>query len=209
MITTTLLFSLVACNPLQPSVPKGYITVDRLADVAKVGDIVLQSEYSAQSWAIREVTNSNITHVGVVIDNDNDGSLEIIEAVGPVKITAFENFAKRGPIALRRLHDITAHQSNVAENLATAALNYIDAPYDFKFNWDDENIYCSELVWKSYAAINIMVSDVSRFGDLKLDGPLAKMLINDRLGEHEKIDNNSMIVTPADLERSPYLQTIE
>ena len=209
MNTTLLLLSLIGCNPLQPSAPRSYITVERLAEVAQPGDIVIQAEYSLQSWAIREATNSNITHVGVVIDSDSDGDLEIIEAVGPVKITSFESFAKRGPIGLRRLKSVEAHRENIDKNLAAATEVYLGLPYDVKFKWDDEKIYCSELVWKSFDDIGVNVSDPSKFSDLKLDGPLARQLINSRLSSTADIDYNETIVTPADLERSPHLTVIE
>ena len=176
--------------------------------VALPGDIILQTEYSAQSWAVREVTGSIVTHVGVLVDFDGDGTLEVLEAAGPVGVVSLEDFGYRGPTQLRRLRNRDIHAKNIEDNLVDAGIKYLDRPYDAKFKWDDENIYCSELVWKAYNDIGINVSPKEKLSDLDLTGPLAKRLIAARLGPGEAIDNEEVIVTPASLERSAMLENV-
>jgi uncharacterized protein YycO len=203
---TTIILSLFGCNTTPQN---DEITATHSDDSVQVGDILIQEEYSSQSWAVREATNSNITHVGVVIDADGRAPLDVIEAVGPVRITSIENFNSRGPTQILRLKNADSHRTNINTNLGKASASYLGRPYDFKFKWDNENIYCSELVWKAYADIGIKVAEASKFSDLNLDGQLTKQLISERLTADEKVDVNETIVTPADLERSPYLVKVK
>ena len=207
-MVTSLLLTLLACTNTSNTLEGNEAPVKHLEETLQIGDIVLQTGYSFQSWAIREVTDSSVTHVGLVIDSDNDGDLEVIEAVGPVKITSIEDFNARGTASVRRLKNFDMHSANIKQNLADAAMAYLGRPYDLKFKWDDKKIYCSELVWKAYKDIGIEIASQETFSDLNLNGPLAKKLIADRLGPNEKIDPDEAIVSPATIDRSNLLFSV-
>jgi hypothetical protein len=185
------------------------VDADDIQAVGKVGDILIQTEFSPQSGAIRDATDSLFSHAGVLIDHDDDGTLEVIEAVGPVKITSVDDFLDRGSTQIRRLRDYDLHKKNIDENLEDELLSYLGMPYDLTFKWDSDEIYCTELVWKAYARIGIEVSPLSQYSGLDLTGDRVQALIALRLEKGEVINSHELIVTPADFEHSPDLIMIE
>ena len=202
------LLSLLACT-----IPFFYdphsVDAEDIQRVGKVGDILIQTEFSPQSGAIRDATHSLFSHAGVLIDQDDDGHFEVIEAVGPVKITSVESFLDRGSTQIRRLAKYDRYKQNIDENLEFELLAYLGTPYDVRFSWSSEKIYCTELVWKAYDRIGIEVSPISSYRDLDLTGERVQALIESRLKAGEELDMNEMIITPADIENSPDLIMIE
>jgi len=59
----------------------------------KEGDIVFQDTGGQQGEAVRVATKSPYTHCGVVFENQ--GSLYVLEAVQPVRVTALAAWKKR------------------------------------------------------------------------------------------------------------------
>jgi hypothetical protein len=80
-------------------------------------------------------------------------------------------------------------------------------PYDFRFEPDDERIYCSELVWKMYRSAGVTVATEERFCDMDLDAPIARAMLLERFGS--RVPCESRVVSPAALFRSPVLLTID
>lgn len=113
------------------------------------GDLVFQTSRSQQSAWLQVVTHSRYTHVGLVIDVD--GSLAVIEAVQPVQIVPLEAWIRRGVeghVAIRRpTTPLTEAQTDALE---AAARTHLGKSYDLAFSWDDDRIYCTELVAKAY-----------------------------------------------------------
>lgn len=202
------LLSLLACT-----IPFFYdphsVDVADVQAVGRVGDILIQTEFSPQAGAIRDATHSLFSHAGVLIDWDDDGRLEVIEAVGPVKVTSVEDFLDRGSTQIRRLSNYERHKENIDQNLEAELIAYLGVPYDLKFSWSSEKIYCTELVWKAYDHIGVEVSPISSYRDLDLTGERVQALISSRLSAGENIDMGEMIVTPADFENSPDLVMVE
>lgn len=69
----------------------------------------------------------------------------------PVGPTPLAEWAARGEIAVYRprLHDAPLDDESLAR-LAYALRTYAGRPYDRSYRWDDERIYCSELVAKAW-----------------------------------------------------------
>jgi len=80
--------------------------------------------------------------------------------------------------------------------------------YDAKFLWDDDNLYCSELVWKIYQHAGIELCQPRRFSDYHLDDPKVKKVIEERYGAVEKLPKDEKVVAPSDLAGSPLLVEI-
>ena len=114
------------------------------------GDLVFQDlRCGLRCEAIRAVTESRYAHVGIVIVED--GERVVWEAFGPVGPTPLAEWAARGEIALYRprLHDAPLDEESLSR-LARALRTYAGRPYDGSYRWDDERIYCSELVAKAW-----------------------------------------------------------
>lgn len=109
------------------------------------GDVVLQASKSQRSALIRKASRSPYSHTGVV-EVAKDGVF-VIEAVQPVSRTPLATWAKRGEggkVTVLRATDVDG------ERVVAAARQFLGRPYDAKYRWDDERIYCSELVVKAF-----------------------------------------------------------
>ncbi|MBL8953604.1 MAG: peptidase [Myxococcaceae bacterium] len=113
----------------------------------KSGDIVLQASQSGMAESIRKATRSPYSHVGV-IEVGKDGVF-VVEAISPVSRTPFEKWRRRG-----RGGHLTVMRPRVSPEQAAAAVAAARAelgkPYDVRYGWGDDHIYCSELVVKAF-----------------------------------------------------------
>ncbi len=97
--------------------------------------------------SIRRATRSPYSHVGVV--EVGDDGVWVVEAISPVSRTPFAKWKHRG-----RGGHLTIMRPRVTPEKAAAAVAAARAelgkPYDVRYGWDDERIYCSELVVKAF-----------------------------------------------------------
>jgi hypothetical protein len=62
-------------------------------------------------------------------------------------------------------------------------------PYDRTFEWSDERMYGSELVWKVYErALGIRLGEPQRLGDLDLSAPELQKRLSERFGQSVPLD---------------------
>ncbi len=143
------------------------------------GDIVFQdsSEHSAQAVEIKTLTRSHWSHCGIYFERP-DGGAVIVDGNGREGPVAWQIWKRRGGgryAAYRISPTLTSRQ---IERLHHAADSYDRRPYDLKFAWDDETIYCSELIWKSYRdALGLELGQLQVFSDFDLQSPAARRLI--------------------------------
>lgn len=130
------------------------------------GDILFQPlPHSRLVDAIEGVSLSIYSHCGIV--ERKDGKWYVIEAIGPVRETPLGDWIDRGRSgyfdAFRLSPDL---QPRVPEILA-AARGYLGRPYDIHYSFDDERIYCSELIFKAVKTVTgRQLGKVERLGDL-------------------------------------------
>lgn len=177
------------------------------------GDIIFQKSQSRQSKAIYEATESEWTHMGVLYWYKN--KWHVYEAIQPVSITTLKRFqerSKNGHIVVKRIHPnvIDLSQKKHQVRLKQELLKFNGLDYDLLFEWSDDRIYCSELIWKGiYNSYKISIGKVQRFKDLKLNGPYVKKLIKERLDQTGKeLDLNGLIITPISMMNSAHLINI-
>ncbi|XDD51894.1 YiiX family permuted papain-like enzyme [Leptospira sp. WS92.C1] len=173
------------------------------------GDIIFQETKSEQGKAIQIATKSRYTHVGVLFRIK--GKFKVIEAVEPVRITNFETFIKRGKnkhFVVKRIknRDNLLNPKKISE-MRQYGFSLIGRHYDPYFEWKDDRIYCTELVWKMYQKIlSIELSPLTKLKDFDLDDPLVQTLMKKRYGN--KIPLNENVISPSDLFDSDQLTTI-
>ena len=92
------------------------------------------------------------------------------------------------------------------ELVKTYCLDEMGKDYDIYFNWDDTEIYCSELVWKAYQAANLSICDAQPLKSYNLTHPLVLETMKQRYGVN--IPWDEPMVAPSDLFSSPLLETI-
>lgn len=127
----------------------GVSAVPQEAVELRSGDVVLQASKSSRSALIRKASKSKFSHVGVV-EVASDGVF-VIEAIAPVSRTPIEVWRQRGEgqwVTVLRAKDLDEAE---ARRVVAEAKRQLGKPYDAKYRWDDERIYCSELVVKAFA----------------------------------------------------------
>lgn len=170
----------------------------------ETGDLVFETSSSSQSAAIRWATRSRWSHVGLVERRGSE--VVVLEAVGRVSRTPWAAFRRRaargGPILVLRPRDLSPGARAAAVD---AARPLVGRPYDARFGWGDDRIYCSELVVKAYErGAGVSLGRRERVGDLRTFGIEAAMAR--RWGG--QVPRDLVLVTPASLARDRRLTRV-
>ena len=79
--------------------------------------------------------------------------------------------------------------------MKTEANKFIGKNYDLTFEWDDERIYCSELVYKIYKrGAGIEVGKLQKLSEFDLSNPIVKAKLVERYGT--KIPLDEPVISP-------------
>lgn len=170
------------------------------------GDVIFHASRSSQSQAIQRATGSRYSHMGVVLHRD--GQPYVFEAIDPVTYTPLARWIARGSgghYVLKRLRTpLTAQQTT---QLRDAAEAFRGRRYDLAFEWSDQRIYCSELVWKMYdRALGVRIGTLQPLRSFKLDDPAVKTKLRERYGE--RVPLAEPVISPAAMFDSPLLTTV-
>jgi Permuted papain-like amidase enzyme, YaeF/YiiX, C92 family len=197
ILISAVVAALFACgNKARPYVPRG-------------GDIIFHTSRSAQSAAIQRATKSRYSHMGVVFVTD--GKAFVYEAVQPVKLTPLAEWVRRGD----RGHFVVKRLKAADRLLTPRNLQKLEAEgrklagknYDLYFEWSDERIYCSELVWKMYKrGVGIEVGALQRLRDFDLSHPAVQAKIRERW--RGAPPGNELVISPAAMFESETLVTV-
>jgi uncharacterized protein YycO len=171
----------------------------------KNGDIIFHTSKSSQSKMVQLVTNSKLSHCGIIFYKN--GKPFVLEAVQPVKVTSLQKWINRGVggkyIVSRVKTPLTNSQLTEMYEYAKSQLG---KDYDLKFQWSDNKMYCSELVYKVFVAGDRFIGSAKKFSDYNLNNKIVKDAIKRRYGN--SINMNEMVITPVDLYKSYELKTI-
>ncbi|HEX7026793.1 MAG TPA: YiiX family permuted papain-like enzyme [Gammaproteobacteria bacterium] len=173
------------------------------------GDIIFQTSRSSQSLAIQLATDSPYSHIGVVYILDD--APFVFEAVQPVKLTPLDEWVAqgdRGHFVVKRLRDADSVLS--ADKLAkmrSIGEAFVGRDYDLYFEWSDDRIYCSELVWKVFdKGAGIQLGELETFADFDFSHPAVQAKVKERFGDHLPMDE--VVVSPAAIFEAPNLETV-
>ena len=181
------------------------------APALQEGDIVFQEHPSDQREAIQLSSHSKYTHVGIILPNPFDGKLYVYESVGPVKFTAIQDWIAQGVgshfVAKRLKKGDRVLTPAVLKKLKANALEYYGKPYDWLFEWSDDRIYCSELVWKIYKrSTGLEIGHPKKLKDFDLSSPVVQKLLKERYGG--KVPWDEPIISPGQMFESDLLTTV-
>ncbi len=173
------------------------------------GDIIFQTSLSSQSKAIQLATQSKYSHMGIIY-KDGDETY-VYEAVQPVKLTPLEKWIDRGKdnhFVVKRLKNHNEIlTSNVLKKMKVIGEKFKGKDYDLYFEWSDERIYCSELVWKIYKeAANIEIGNLQRIMEFDLSHPVIQEKIKERYGA--KLPKEELVISPGEMFNSEMLFTV-
>ncbi len=114
------------------------------------GDVVFQSLPRGDLVeAIEGITDSPFSHCGVVMKNA-DGDWVVHEAIGVVRETPLHLWVVRGRGARVDAWRWSEMAGRDAAPLRAALEKYSGRHYDYRYAPGDDEIYCSELVFKAY-----------------------------------------------------------
>ena len=174
------------------------------------GDIIFQTSLSQQSKAIQLATDSKYSHCGIIFKNKE--KYYVYEAIQPVKQTPLDKWIARGKdgkFVIRRLinadliltPDIIKKMKNVGEE-------FKGKNYDLTFEWSDEKIYCSELIWKIYKrSTGLEIGELQKLREFDLTDSDVKKKMKERYGN--KIPLSETVISPASIFNSELLETVK
>jgi len=176
----------------------------------KNGDLIFQTSLSRQSKAIQIATGSKYSHCGIIYKEN--GKYLVYEAVQPVKTTSLDKWIARGEnghYVIKRLKNADKIlTSETLSRMKTEGLKFVGKKYDLTFEWSDEKIYCSELVWKIYQrATGIEIGKLEKLRDFDLSNKMVQSKMRERYGEN--IPLNEIVISPAAIYDSELLITVK
>lgn len=171
---------------------------DRSLPALEDGDILFHESTSRQSDMVRALTRSRWTHVGVVVVEK--GNVMVLEAVSPVRQTPLREWIARGKngyFVVKRLRDAKSRLTpEVATKMRTLGKSWVGRSYDTKFRWDDEALYCSELVYKLFQrGAGVELGKIERASDMNLEDERVKRALAKRFARGG-FDPAEPVVTP-------------
>ena len=175
----------------------------------KDGDIIFQSTSGGQSMAIKLATKSEYTHCGVIYKEGDEAY--VYEAVQPVKRTPLNEWIARGVnkhYVIKRLkHAEKVLTPTVVSKMKELATGFAGKDYDLTFEWSDDRLYCSELVWKIYQrCANVEVGSVQKLKEFDLSNPIVKAKLKERYGN--KVPLEESVISPQAIFESELLVTV-
>jgi len=153
--------------------------------------------------AIEDATGSPYSHCGIVVKRGSGWG--VLEAIGPVREIPMEQWIAQGrgkAFTAYRLKPV--HLPHIPAFI-DAARTHTGKPYDIRYRFDDESIYCSELIYKAWRD-----ATGEKMGDTVLLGNLAwqkhEALIREIEGGDPPMDRE--MITPRDLAKAPQLEEV-
>jgi hypothetical protein len=167
----------------------------------QTGDVVLQASRSSRSALIRRASQSPYSHVGLV-ERARDGVF-VLEAVQPVSRTPLAAWVKRGVGGAVTVLRPSSLDAAARAQVVAEAKRHLGVRYDARYRWDDEALYCSELVVKAFArGAGVTVGKHEALRSLQLSE--AELALAPTWG----IDPEGTLVTPGSLVGDPRLEMV-
>lgn len=181
-------------------------------NVLQNGDIIFQTSLSRQSKAIQIATKSKFSHCGIIFQLDTGKSKwYVLEAVQPVKWTALEKWISRGEdghYVIKRNKLKPPIPIENLKRLKSFGEKFIGKDYGFAFNWTDDKIYCSELVWKCYKELTgLDFGKLQHLSDFNLSEKIVQQKLKERCGD--KIPLNEIVISTVSIFNCNLLKTIK
>lgn len=174
----------------------------------KEGDIIFQTSKSSQSKAIKIATKSKYSHMGIIYISNGD--YFVYEATHIVKLTPLKEWILRGLEANFVVKRLKMRNRYLTEDnlrkMYSKGEEYKGKSYDLFFNWSDEQIYCSELVWKIYNSIGLEIGELQHLEDFDLKSKVVRVKLKERYGN--KIPFKETVISPSSMYNSDLIETV-
>ncbi len=154
-------------------------------------------------------THSHYSHVGIVLLKN--GQPYVYEGVGPVKFTPIQDWIEQGEgshyVARRLKHTDKILTSEVLLKMEEAAKSFKGKAYDWTFEWSDDKIYCSELVWKIYQrSTGLEIGRLQKLKEFDFSNPDVQAQLKEKYGA--QVPWNETVISPERMFESDLLTTV-
>lgn len=176
----------------------------------KNGDLIFHTSQSSQSQAIQLATKSKYSHCGIIYQEGE--KYFVFEAIQPVKYTPLEQWIARGKdgkYVVKRLKNAAqVLNPEVLRKMKAVGEGFKGKNYDSTFEWSDDKIYCSELIWKVYQrATGLEIGKLDKLSSFDLSSEPVKKKMKERYGT--KVPLNETVISPAAVFESELLITVK
>lgn len=163
------------------------------------GDLIFQSSYSKQSQAVEIATNSKYSHCGIIfIENNVPYVYEAVQPVGKRKLLDWISSGVDQTCVIKRFKGLDTLDKNSILRMKEYAASQFGKNYDGYFSWSDKEMYCSELVYKTYKnCINFVLAQPKTLRDFNIDAPVVRKIMKDRYGDD--IPYDELMISPGQL----------
>lgn len=188
--------------------PKKFQQVD--VKNLKSGDIIFQVTASSQCKAVQLATHSKYSHCGIIFKEEN--GWYVYEAVQPVQKTPLAEWISHGQkkhFVIKRIKEADRILTpDVVSKMQSKAIKNLGKNYDIYFEWSDDKIYCSELVWKIYHDVTgLEVGKLQKLRDFDLTSQAVKNKLKERYRETIPLDE--LVISPAAIFESNLVYTVQ
>lgn len=141
-----------------------------------------------------------------------DGEWFVLEAVEPVQYTPLHAWIRRGASShyvVKRLKNAgKVLNDGVIAQMRDTGESFLGKNYDYYFEWSDERMYCSELVWKIYKRVlNIEIGQPADAESFDFSSDEVKSKLKERYGS--KIPpHNDKVISPGEMFNSELLKKV-
>jgi uncharacterized protein YycO len=113
-----------------------------------------------------------------------------------------------GKYVIKRLKNADqALTPEVLQKMKQVGESFAGKNYDLTFEWSDEKIYCSELIWKIYQrATGLEIGQLEKLSSFDLSNDAVKKIMKERYGD--KIPANEIVISPVSVFNSELLETV-
>jgi len=211
LILILIIIIITRCTEKQINTNQTFVNqTETVKDEIQNGDIIFQTSLSQQSKAIQLATKSKFSHCGIIYKKENKWM--VFEAVQPVKLTLLETWINSGEeqkYVIKRLKNAKGLlNESILKKMKLEGEKMMGKNYDTTFEWSDDKIYCSELVWKIYdRALGIQLGKLEKLGDLDLSHVIVKKILTKRYGKN--IPKDEIVISPGSIFNSNLLETIK
>jgi len=179
-------------------------------DKIENGDLIFQTSLSGQSRAIQLATHSEYSHCGLIYKTGND--YFVFEAVQPVKRTPLAKWIARGQgghFVIKRLKNANKVLTiETLKRMKQVGDSFDGKSYDTYFDWSDDKMYCSELIWKIYQrCTGLEIGKLEKLRDFDLTDGTVRKKMRDRYGDNIPLDE--LVISPASMFNSDLLSTVK
>jgi hypothetical protein len=135
----------------------------------------------------------------------------VFEAIQPVRLTPLQEWVargERGHYVVKRLRDAESILTPEAlREMQTIGESFSGKDYDLYFEWSDERIYCSELVWKIFErGAGVEIGGLAIMGNFDLSHPAVKAKLEERFGSNVPLQET--VISPSAMFDAPELRTV-